>query len=130
MPVEGHLLASPSTFDHDAKVAENRKTLRVPVEIKVDYRTVGRFLSDYATNISQGGLFVHTCMPLAPGERVRLRLSMAHDEAPFAIDGIVKWTTQKDDEVNHPPGMGIEFIDFDDELRAKVEALLRASSET
>ena len=40
-----------------------RKTARLHHEIPVAYRTVGSFLTDWATNISQGGLFINTRTP-------------------------------------------------------------------
>ena len=70
--------------------SENRKTPRLPADVKVDYRTVGSFITDYTGNISNGGIFVRTSMPLEIGERVRLRLTIPNGDAPFALDGVVK----------------------------------------
>lgn len=103
---------------------DKRRSVRMPVEIKVDYRSVGRFLTDYSANLSREGLFIQTCLPLEPGERVRLRLSLPEADAPFALDGVVKWTCRRDQQGDHPPGMGIEFTDVDDTLRRHVDRLL------
>lgn len=111
-------------LDIDGVGAEKRRTERLPVEVKVDYRSVGRFLTDYTMNLSRGGLFVQTCLPLEPGERVRLRLTLPDADAPFALDGIVKWVSRRDDKVGHPPGMGIEFVDASEELQRHVERLM------
>jgi len=111
---------------HDDAIVgkEKRRSARSPVEIKVDYRSVGRFLTDYSVNLSRTGLFVQTCLPLDPGEHVRLRLSLPEAEAPFALDGVVKWVSKRDDDVDHPAGMGIEFLEVDEELERHVERLL------
>jgi len=103
---------------------EKRRSRRLPVEVKVDYRTVGRFLTDYTMNLSKGGLFVQTCLPLQPGERVRLRITLPEVDAPFALDGLVRWVAHRDDDLGHPPGMGIEFVDASDDLLRHVERLL------
>ncbi len=95
------------------------------MDIKVDYRTAGSFITDYTENISKGGVFIKTSLPLEIGERVRLRLQLPDGDAPFALDGIVKWVSTLRDRESHPPGMGIEFVDFDDTVRAKLEALVR-----
>lgn len=104
--------------------ADNRRSVRHPIEIKVDYRSVGRFLTDYSRNLSRGGLFVETCLPLEPGEKVRLRLTLPDVETPFALDGVVRWVSRLEDEMGHPPGMGIEFVGVDDDLRRHVDRLV------
>lgn len=105
-------------------MSENRREPRLPVEVKVDYRTVGSFITDYSKNISKGGVFIHTSLPLPVGERVRLRLTLPDGDAPFALDGVVKWTSTLRDKDKHPPGMGVEFVDFSDEVKQKLEALV------
>ncbi len=105
---------------------ENRRSPRIAADVKVDYRTVGSFITDYTRNISKGGLFVQTSLPLEVGERVRLRLTLPDGDAPFGLDGVVKWVSTLRDKDKHPPGMGIEFVDFDELTKRKLEALVRA----
>ena len=106
--------------------SENRKAARLPADVKVDYRTVGSFITDYTRNISKGGIFIRTSLPLEIGERVRLRLTLPDGDAPFALDGVVKWVATLKDREKHPPGMGIEFVDFSEEVRAKLDTLVKA----
>lgn len=106
-------------------MAENRKDQRLTAEIKVDYRTVGSFITDYSENVSLRGLFVRTSLPLPIGERVRLRLTLPEGDAPFALSGIVKWTATLKDKDKHPPGMGIEFIEPDEETKQKLAQLVK-----
>ncbi|MEM1024871.1 MAG: TIGR02266 family protein [Myxococcota bacterium] len=101
-----------------------RKTPRHLAEVKVDYRSVGRFITDYSQNVSTGGLFIKTSAPLGIGERVRIRLTLPDGEAPFALDGVVRWVADRHGD--HPAGMGVEFLDFDEEARRRVEALVEA----
>ena len=106
-------------------VSDNRRGgKRLPVEVKVDYRTVGSFITDYTKNISQGGLFIRTSMPLEVGERVRLRITLPDGDAPFALDAVVKWVSTIRDREKHPPGMGVEFVDFSDEVKAQLDRLV------
>jgi len=105
-------------------VDEMRKTPRLPVEVKVDYRTVGRFITDFSQNVSSGGLFIKTSAPLGVGEKVRIRLTLPDGDAPFALDGVVRWVADR--QGDHTPGMGIEFLNFDEDARRRVEALIRA----
>jgi type IV pilus assembly protein PilZ len=112
-------------------VSDNRRRQggdRLPVEVKVDYRTVGSFITDYTKNISRGGLFIRTSLPLDVGERIRLRITLPEGDAPFALDGIVKWVSTLRDREKHPPGMGIEFVDFDESVRRQLDTLVRSYS--
>ncbi len=88
---------------------------------------MGRFITDYSRNISPHGLFVQTSLPLPVGEQIRIRLSLPDGDAPFALDGVVVWTSDRRSSEN--PGMGVEFLDFDDDTRNRVEELIRAAGE-
>jgi len=99
---------------------DRRKGTRVPAEVKVDYRTVGSFITDYSKDLSQGGIFVQTSLPLAVDQRVRLRITLPGRELPFALDGVVRWVRSPQD--SESPGMGVEFEEFDEATR---EALRR-----
>ena len=105
--------------------SDNRKEARLPAEVKVDYRTGGSFITDYTQIISQGGLVIRTSLPMEVGEKVRLRLTLPGGEAPFALDGVVKWVSTLRDKDKHPPGMGIEFTDFSDEVKAQLASLVK-----
>lgn len=99
---------------------ERRGEDRIRAEVKVDYRTVGSFITDYSANISHGGMFVATSLPLPVNERVRLRITLPGETLPFALDGIVRWCRQPDANGEGRPGMGVEFVDFDDALKARL----------
>lgn len=107
-------------------MADNRRESRLPIDVKVDYRTAGSFITDYTKNISRGGLFIATSLPLDIGTRVRLRLTLPDGDAPFALDGVVKWVATLKEKDSHPAGMGIEFVDFDEKVKAKLESLVKA----
>ena len=98
---------------------------RVPADIKVDYRTVGTFVTDYTANLSQGGVFVKTSLPYEPGERVRLRVTIPGQELPFPLEGVVRWNRKVGDEGGEA-GMGIEFVDFSDELKKSLQTFVAA----
>ncbi len=106
-------------------MGEHRRAPRLPVDIKVDYRTVGSFITDYTGNISKGGLFIRTSLPLEVGTRVRLRLTLPDGDAPFALDGVVRWTATARDKEKATPGMGIEFLEFDEDVKRRLEALVK-----
>lgn len=92
------------------------------MELRVEYRTVGSFLSDWMVNISKGGMFVHTRNPIKVGSEVRLVFSLPGMPFPFDLNGRVKWIQPAaEGEDGDPPGMGIEFMDLDDRVRKRIE---------
>jgi uncharacterized protein (TIGR02266 family) len=106
-------------------LADNkRKTARLHHEIPVAYRSVGSFLTDWATNISQGGLFINTRKPLAVGTTVKVLIQLPGAAFPFELAGRVTRVTQYDNHANMVPGMGIEFTDVDAEKRRDIEAFV------
>jgi uncharacterized protein (TIGR02266 family) len=104
---------------------DNRRFERLAAELKVDYRAGGSFVTDYSANVSRQGVFVQTSHPLPVGEKVRLRLQLPEGEAPFALDGVVKWVCTMRDKDRHPPGMGIEFVDLPEDVEAQIDRLVR-----
>ena len=101
-----------------------RRALRLHHEIPVAYRSVGSFLSDWATNISHGGLFINTRKPLAVGTPVKILVQLPGTSFPFELAGRVTRTTQFDNKANMVPGMGVEFTDVDDAKRKQISAFV------
>jgi len=99
---------------------ERRRDGRAPIEVKVEYRTVGSFLSDWTVNISRGGLFISTLSPLKIGAEVRLVFSLPGIPIMFDLHGTVKWIQDADVE-GQPPGMGVEFFSIADQVRQRIE---------
>src|SRR6187549_4017412 len=103
----------------DKKTA--RRADRLQHELLVAYRTVDGFITDWAVNISKGGLFINTRNPLAVGTTIRLIISLPDTAFPFDLSGRVMRVNEFDNPSNQVPGMGIEFVDVDDEKRARIE---------
>jgi uncharacterized protein (TIGR02266 family) len=97
-----------------------RQANRLHHEILVAYRTMDGFITDWAVNISKGGLFVNTRSPLAVGSEIRLIVSLPSSAFPFDLQGKVTWVNEFDNAANLVPGMGIEFIGIDDEQKLKI----------
>ncbi len=109
----------PEKSDRTKK--SNRQANRLHHELLVAYRTVDGFITDWAVNISRGGIFINTRNPLAVGTTVRLIISLPDAAFPFDLSGKVIRVNEFDNPSNQVPGMGIEFIDVDDEKRGRIE---------
>jgi uncharacterized protein (TIGR02266 family) len=105
--------------------AEKRKEARATTEIRVEYRTVGSFLSDYLVNISKGGMFIHTRNPLKVGAVVRLVFSLPGMPFPFDLTGEVKWTQTEPSDRSPLPGMGLAFVDMDTRIQRRIETFVK-----
>ena len=100
-----------------------RQSDRLHHELLVAYRTVDGFITDWATNISKGGIFINTRNPLAVGTMVRLIISLPDAAFPFDLTGKVIRVINHDPTATNKesPGMGVEFIDIDDEKKGRIE---------
>ena len=99
----------------------NRKFERLENELPVAYRSVDGFITDWVTNISKGGLFINSRTPLPEGTTVRLIIQLPDTPFPFDLTGKVVRVSEFDNTTNEVPGMGVEFVDIDDDKRARIE---------
>ena len=107
-------------------VADNkRKATRLHHEIPVAYRSVGSFLTDWATNISHGGLFINTRKPLPVGTAVKILIQLPGEPFPSHLEGKVTRVTAFDNSHNMVPGMGIEFTSLDPARREELERFVQ-----
>ena len=105
----------------DASKTKPRRADRLQHELLVAYRTVDGFITDWAVNISQGGIFINTRNPLSVGTTVRLIVSLPDAQFPFDLTGRVARVNEFDNPSNQVPGMGIEFVDVDEDKRSRIE---------
>lgn len=97
-----------------------RRAPRLPVKLEVffgDKEPLTDVNAGYSFNLSVGGLFLETGTPLSPGEKLLLRFSLPDHPKPISCEGRVAWVNCPVSPIraNHPPGMGVEFLNFDDE---------------
>ena len=107
--------------DTENKTKTPRKSDRLQHELLVAYRTVDGFITDWAVNISQGGIFINTRYPLPVGTTVRLIVSLPDTAFPFDLTCRVTRVNEFDNPSNQVPGMGIEFVDVDADKGARIE---------
>lgn len=94
---------------------------RRPVSLVVEYGGADELCRDYTQNLSSGGAFVHTDRQLSVGDSVRLQLSFPRLLSPIYIEGVVRWVRPISDGDS---GAGIEFVNFDTEVRASLDSVL------
>lgn len=102
----------------DDPTTDQRKHVRTPVRLIVEYEDADDFLGDYTENLSAGGTFIHTARLLERDTKIQLVLSFPGLLQPVALEGIVRWSRG-----GKQPGIGLEFVPNQD--YAKLETLVR-----
>lgn len=104
--------------------SDRRVHPRIPLKLLVQFRLqdMDEFMRDYAVNLSVGGMFIRTPEPHPQDSMVYLQFTlMAGDKL---IEGLGKVV-----HVNPPshtvPGMGIEFVNLDDESREFIDSIIQ-----
>ncbi len=107
--------------------SDRRINDRAPIELKVGYKRLNTFFSDYTQNISRGGTFIGTERPMPVGTVFMFTLGVPGMQEPLSLRGKVIWVTDPADaSPANPAGMGIEFQYEDDaERHAKESAVER-----
>jgi uncharacterized protein (TIGR02266 family) len=107
--------------DSDGSGAEKRKHPRAPLNVLVQFRfdTFDEFLAEYSLNISPGGIFIRTEAPREEGAVIYLQFTLRDGSKLIEGMGRVVRVNPPGDP-KRPAGMGIEFMNFDDESMALI----------
>ena len=112
-----------SEADEQTGGAERRRSDRVELVVRVDYKTVDELFSEFARNINEGGLFVETDTPPEVGSSVALQFQIPGSDEPIRVMGRVVRACENDP--NEVPGMGIEFENLDAQSLDLINDLVR-----
>ena len=96
---------------------------REDLVFRVEYRIGDTLFSDFAQNISEGGLFIATETALPVSMVISLEFRLPGSQEPIVVSGRVVWTVNGGTE--QPSGMGIEFENLNDSARRRIRQLMR-----
>jgi len=111
-PINRHDLLE--TVLHHLRV-KKRTSLRHSVRIRVYYGTAPQqFLTDYAVNLSTGGLFLETDHLLEEGTPLTVQFHLPRGGEQVECKARVAWTNHPElpKKPNLPPGIGLQFHDL------------------
>jgi uncharacterized protein (TIGR02266 family) len=107
---------------------DRRKFPRVPLSLLIQYRfdTLEDFLSEYSVDISQGGMFIRTDDIREEGSLVYLQFYLRDGAKLIEGLGKVVRVIHPDplEEPKKDPGMGIEFVNFDEESMTLINQIV------
>lgn len=136
-----------SVFGHGIAFAENlegpvlqallknrrqQRHRRLPARFQVAYDHEEASGTGTCLNVSQGGMFIHTLVPVRPGQDLRLRLVPPEPLASFSLQGQVAWNNRVKGFSDFAAGMGVRFAEVGatevEQLAALCDALRGAST--
>lgn len=105
---------------------EKRKHPRTPLSLLVQFRfnTFEDFLAEYSVNISPGGMYIKTDEPKEEGSIIYLQFSLK--DGSRLIEGMGRVVRANPPGGPGEAGMGIEFINFDEESMALIYEICAA----
>lgn len=115
---------SSDPAESDDSPENKRKHPRTPLSLLVQFRcnSFDDFLAEYAINLSPGGMFIHTEEPREMGAMIYLQFSLADGSKLIEGLGRVVHVNPPQDKTR-TPGMGVEFVNFDEESAALIEQI-------
>ena len=95
--------------------AQNQRTFpRITAAVEVSYECGGGSFTDQTMDLSARGLYIVTGRPLEIGSTLTVSFNLPGFDHNFRIGGRVV-RNRLDDALGSPAGMGIEFLDVDEE---------------
>lgn len=90
---------------------DKRNPKRHVFAVMVNYSNEEKDLFAYCRNVSEGGLFINTLLPLAIGTEIVIKFKFPYDLSEFETKARVQWI-RKSKSQDHEAGMGLTFIDL------------------
>ena len=91
---------------------ERRSHVRAQVEIDVECAYGETTVDGKCLNLSQGGMFIATENPVAPGTEVTLHFKLPDPFDPLSVPARVAWMSREEIEPGATTGMGVLFLDL------------------
>jgi type IV pilus assembly protein PilZ len=104
---------------------ERRAQTRVSVNIQIHYQTVDAVFTEFASNISEGGVYIESAVPLPVGTRVAVEFFLPSRPQPFQVSGEVVRVNER--SAGQPSrGVAIAFAPLDPAMKAEINAFVRS----
>lgn len=107
-------------MDPEAGASSQRRAFpRVPLRAKarMEFAEQRCFLSEWAVNLSPGGMFVRSEAPMAAGQRFHFEASLSPKGPRFDGVGEVTWVRGQWEGTARPPGFAVRFLELEEEGR-------------
>ena len=103
--------------------ARSRESLRVPLDLNVNFESRGEVRKCLMKNLSTGGIFVATESPLPLGTPFNVRIRIEKTGEEIELPGEVVSVGASADLAEEKHGMGIRFVNLDEAQLEQVAEL-------
>ncbi|MGA9524004.1 MAG: TIGR02266 family protein, partial [Myxococcaceae bacterium] len=92
----------------------------VSLLVKLKHQNVATFEEEFATNLSEGGMFIRSRQPQPVGTHLKFEVQLAGGQRVMRGTALVRWVRQPGDPAGGS-GMGVQFEMLDDATRKLVD---------
>lgn len=103
---------------------EMRRSERHKVRFKLVYDDGETFNAGIVRDVSEGGVFLETALPLPVDTQVRLTPLEVEADDLFDVPARVVRIIPHDPASPNPPGMGLEFLEIGDDERERIVKMI------
>ncbi len=96
--------------------------------LKVKGDDAGNVFFGYAKNISITGMFIASVNPKKTGEEFTIEFTLPKKKEPIQCKCLVEWSMNYNPKSKFEPGMGVRFLDLDEEGRTAINDCIKNSS--
>ncbi|MCP4503714.1 MAG: hypothetical protein GY822_27625 [Deltaproteobacteria bacterium] len=119
--------SSPVDFASTEQPAQNpdrRRSDRAPLNLLVQFRFKNQdaFAKEFSKNLSSSGMFLETDSPRSEGGFLYFQFQVGHES--HYIEGLGKVVRVCDGKGEGVKGMGIQFINVDDESQTHIDDIV------
>jgi len=129
--MRGRIARALGLAGEGARPTGRRATPRYSTRFAVRFGTVDEFKREYATNISAGGIFIHTEAPPEMNAVIEVVLELPGGNPVEAKALVVhRVTAEEAAHLEVEPGAGVQFVHGDDRFRERIDAFVAELSES
>ena len=99
---------------------ERREQPRYRMRIELSLESEHNLYCGFTTDISTGGLFIATHVPLPVGSHITVHIDLPGVAFPAAVEARVCWLREYTGNPDAPAGMGVSFLNLDARARANL----------
>ena len=116
--------------DFNNTVKDRRRTNRANVDwdLEVDVEGENVVYTGLIKDISTGGVFIATREPLPTGTVMSLRFSFPNLPEAVRVNSRVQWVRDHFSESSRATGMGVQFLDLPEHIRARMNEYIADKS--
>jgi Tfp pilus assembly protein PilZ len=124
-----YLEVPPDVFDLFALIQRHvnkypRKNLRLTVQLPGMLNFGENCQLSQVISLSRQGLFIKTGFRLNRGDQLKVSIPLIGMQRELEVEGRVLYRILPDPENNYLQGVGVEFLDMDDECRQALESFI------